>query len=82
LSKTSFIKRQGHIGEIHRLGQVFCAFLLEVKMNKQQKADIKLQIIGLIMGLPAWILLYLYDWKLALLMFFLTFSNNISQRTN
>ncbi len=51
-------------------------------MTKQQKADIKLQIIGLIMGLPAWILLYLYDWKLALLMFFLTFSNNISQRTN
>lgn len=48
-------------------------------MNKQQEANIKSQIISLIMGLPAWILLYLYDWKLALLIYFLISSNNISQ---
>jgi len=46
-------------------------------MTQKQLKTI-LSVFAFSMGVPAFIALYLYDWKLGVIIFFLMFANNIS----
>lgn len=37
-------------------------------------------IISLVVGTPAWIWLFIHDWKIALVLFLIMFANNLNQK--
>lgn len=51
---------------------------LDVLLAKQAKiTKIKL-LVALIVGTPAWVAIFIIDWKIAVCLFFIMFANNLS----